>query len=134
MKSYTLSPSGSSKIAASLCKLCADGAIGSSLIREGCSQTAFSLFIARLAHQQLVEKGKTAEDLAVMFDMTSAANASAAKQALQDCMLTTDEETHIAVLGKNAKNKEGALNPFSVLSYWKSIGGIKAAPNLAIFD
>ena len=126
MKTYKIESAGSSKIGAALAKLCAEGQIGETLVRNGCSQGAFALFVARLAHMQLVDKGKTAEQLAEIFELVSAANASAAKQALGNCNLYSEDICKT--------DKEGKLQPMLVETYWKSQGGGKSAPNLALLD
>jgi hypothetical protein len=126
MKTYKIEPSGSGKIALSLCKRCGPGQIGETLVRNGCSQSAFSLFVAKLASEQLVEKGRTPEQLAEVFDLVSACNASAAKQALAQCNLYAEEICN--------KDKAGNLQPMLVETYWKSIGGGKAVPNTSLLD
>ena len=126
MKTYKISPSGNSKIAAALCRFCQPGQIGESLIRNGCSQSAFALFIARLAHK-LVDAGKTEEETAQAFELVSACNASAAKQALANCDLFAEE------LG--SKNKAGELQAVTLETYWKSLGeGRASASNLSLFE
>lgn len=117
MKTYEIKTTGSGKIAAALAKLCAPGQLGEPLVRSGCSQGAFCLFTARLAAAQLA-KGKTTEQLAEIFELVSAANASAAKQALATCALRW----------------EGADKDQSVEAYWNSLGGGKSAPNLSVLD
>jgi hypothetical protein len=126
MKTYRIEPSGSGKIAASLCRRCQPGQIGEPLIRNGCTQSAFALFVARLAAEQLVEKGKTPEQLAEVFDLVSACNASAAKQALAQCNLFAEELCIV--------DKAGKMQPIVLETYWKTIGGGKAAPNLSALD
>lgn len=141
MKSYTITPSGSGKIATSLCKRCGPGQIGEPLVLNGCSQAAFALFVAKLAHEQIVEKKRSVAQLAEVFDMISACNASAAKQALADCMIEADEETAAAIFGKGKERekpteegKPGKLKAFTVATYWKHIGGGKSAPNTSLLD
>lgn len=117
MKSYIIKPDGSSKIAAALAKRCAFGEAGQSLVENGISQSNFSLFLACEAARQLVEKGKSDKELADVFSLLSAGNASAARQALGDCTLEFEGE-----------------KPVSVAAYWLKHGGGKATPNLSSLD
>lgn len=125
MKTYKIEPAGSSKIEASLCAFCQPGQIGEPLVRTGCSQSQFGLFVARLARYQFVEKKNDEKAVAHLFDLISACNASAAKQALANCNLFADEHC--------IKDKEGKLQPITVETYWKSIGGSKPSTDLSKF-
>lgn len=116
MKNYTIRSTGRSEIAAALCKYCAFGKPGQSLIENGCNQSAFALFIARVAIAY-VSKKATEQQLADCFEMLSACNASAARQALQECVLKL----------------EGEEKEISVATYWAKHGKV-AAPNLALLD
>lgn len=117
MKSYILKNTGSGKIAANLAAICAMGKLGQPLVENGLNQANFSLFIANLAVDR-INAGKSAEQLAQIFDMVSATNASAARQALAGCTIEIDGE-----------------KPTSVEIYWQKAGGAKAAPSTsALFD
>lgn len=116
MKTYTIRSTGRSEIAAALCKYCAFGKPGQSLIENGCNQRSFSLFVAKVAFAYMAKKA-TEQQLADCFDLLSACNASAARQALADCALKI----------------EGEEKEISVSSYWAKHGKI-AAPNLALLD
>ncbi len=116
MKTYVLKSTGNSKIAAALAKLCAQGAIGEPLVRSGVSQGSFTLFLARLAALHLAA-GKTPEQLADVLTLVSGGNASAARQALNDCEIVVDD-------GKAQ----------SVGAFWGKAGTTTAAPNLSLLD
>lgn len=116
-QNYTLETgSKAGKIAAALCKLCQVGAVGEPILRNGVTQEAFCLFLARLCSAHAAA-GKTPEQIADVLILVSGGNASAARQALADCTLTF----------------EGA-KPQSVSSYWNKIGGGRVAPNLSALD
>jgi len=115
IKNYILKATNG-KIAQALCKRCAQGEIGESLLRSGLSQSAFVLFIAKEAMNQSA-KGKTAEQLADILTLLSAGNASAAKQALADCTIELEGE-----------------KPQSVSAFWGKNGGPKTAINLSLLD
>lgn len=121
MKSYTLKPDGNSKIAAALCKLCLPGQPGEALVRSGCNQEAFVLFLANLAADRLNASrpggAKTPLQLAEIFTLCSGGNASAARQALNDCAIEFEGE-----------------KPQSVGAYWTKSGNKSAAPNLSLLD
>lgn len=104
------------KIAAALVKLCAQGSPGEPLLRSGISQDAFCLFLARIAAVRF-EVGKTTEQIAEVFVLVSGGNASAARQALNDCTVVFAGE-----------------KPQSVGNYWAKMGGGKQPPNLAALD
>lgn len=114
-KSYSLKSDGG-KIAAALVKLCTPGQVGESMLRTGVNQSSFGLFLAKLAKAH-IEKGRTAEQLADVFALVSGGNASAAKQALNDCEITFEGE-----------------KPISVGAYWNRNGDAKGAPNLGLLD
>lgn len=116
MKSYTLRPTGSGKIAAALSKYCAPGKPGAHLIAEGCNQSAFSRFLALVAIGYIA-KGATEQDLTSAFELISAGNCSAARQALSDCALKF----------------EGEEKEIGVGAYWAKHGKV-AAPSLALLD
>lgn len=116
MKTYTVRSTGSGKIAAALAKYSAHGKPGQILIESGCNQSAFSLFLARVA-LAYAEKGASEADLAGCFELISAGNCSAARQALADCALKFD----------------GEKEEISVEGYWKK-NGKAAAPSLALLD
>lgn len=116
-KAYTIKATGSSKIAAALAKLCAAGSLGEPLVRTGCSQAAFCLFLAKLACAHH-DAGKTPEQIAEVFDLVGGGNASQAKQALAACALKW----------------EGEKDEQSVGKFWEEMGGAKAPLNLAILD
>lgn len=132
MKTYKIVPSGSGKIAAALCQLCAQGQIGEPLVRSGASQSAVALFAARFAELSFAGQA-TVEQVANGFELLSVCNSSALKQALADCELFA-EEPAIAHYGsaEKAKDKAGNLLAISVASYWKQQGGGKASPNLDV--
>ena len=113
--SYILESDGG-KIAAALCKLCQPGEIGEPLVRSGLVQESFNLFTARLAAKH-INAGRSPEQLADVFALVSASNASAARQALGGCSITLDG-------GKKQ----------SVADYWNKSGGAVAKPNLSLLD
>ena len=82
--SYKLIPTGG-KIAAALCKKCAEGEVGESLIRSGITQASFCAFLAQIAIKAM-EAGKDSA-IAYAFSLLSGANASAAQKALADCTI-----------------------------------------------
>ncbi len=125
MKTYKIEPAGSSKIEATLCAFCQPGQLGETLVRNGCNQSQFALFIANLAVYQIVQKKNDAKNLAQLFDLISACNASAAKQALGNCNIYAEEIC--------AKDKAGNLQPMTLETYWKSIGQAKPATDLSKF-
>lgn len=116
MKTYTIRSTGSGKIAAALAKYSAQGKPGQILIESGCNQSAFALFLARVA-LAYAEKGASEADLASCFELISAGNCSAARQALADCALKF----------------EGADKEVSVEEHWKR-NGKAAQPSLALLD
>lgn len=116
MKTYTIRSTGSGKIAAALAKYCAHSKPGQILIEAGCNQSAFSLFLAKVA-LAYSERGASEADLASAFELISAGNCSAARQALADCALKF----------------EGADKEVSVEEYWKK-NGKAAQPSLALLD
>lgn len=117
-KNYTLAYSGNSKIAASLTKVCAQGGVGESLIRNGLNQGTFARFLSHLAHKA-VDAGRTETELAAMFERVSATNASAAQKALGDVELTL----------------EGAAKPMSVSAFWGKLPASEGgAPDTSLFD
>lgn len=115
-KNYTLEVNGRGKIAPALAKKCAVGEAGENLIRSGITQENFCAFLVKIA-LELHAKGKSESDIAMAFSLLSGANASAAQKALAECTVKFEGE-----------------KPQSVSAYWLSIGGSKAAPNLALFD
>lgn len=116
-KTYKLETgSKGGKIAAALVKMCQVGAVGEPLLRSGVSQDAFCIFLARVAEARL-KAGKTPEQVADAFILLSGGNASAARQALNDCTVEFEGE-----------------KPTSVGAYWLKAGGGKAAPNLSALD
>lgn len=116
-KSYTLTVGNKGgKIAAALVKLCQVGAPGEPLLRSGLNQDSFCLFLARVAHK-FAAAGKTPEQIADAFMLLSGGNASAARQALNDCTVEFEGE-----------------KPMGVGSYWLKAGGGRAAPNLSALD
>jgi hypothetical protein len=149
MKTYKIEPAGSSKIEAALCMFCQPGGLGETLVRNGCSQSQFAHFVAKMAHYQLVEKKRDVALLADLFEQLSACNASAAKQALAKCMLTpADDETAKAIAlqkkkdghstkplsPEDYKNAEGIYIASALEFYWKSQGGgSKAAVDTSRF-
>lgn len=117
MKTYQLETgSKGGKIAAALVKMCQVGAVGEPLVRNGMTQDAFCLFLAKLASLHL-GAGRTPEQVADVFILVSGGNASAARQALGDCTLTFEDS-----------------KPTSVSAYWLKNGGGRAAPNTSILD
>jgi hypothetical protein len=92
------------------------GGLGESLVRNGLNQSSFALFVAKVAERH-IKAGRSADQLADVFALLSACNASAARQALGDCSLTFEGE-----------------KLQSVSAYWAKLGGGKAAPNLAMLD
>ena len=114
-KAYSLKSDGG-KIAAALVKMCQPGQVGETLVRNGLNQSSFGLFLAKLAKAH-IDKGRTPEQLADVFALVSGGNASAAKQALNDCEITFEGE-----------------KPISVGAYWNRNGEAKGAPNLAMLD
>lgn len=114
-KTYKLTSDGG-KIAAALVKMSQPGTVGETMIRNGMNQASFCLFLARIAAQFIAAK-KTPEQLADVFALLSGGNASAAKQALNDCTLEFEGE-----------------KPQSVGAYWGRNSEGKAAPNLSMLD
>lgn len=112
---YKLTSDGG-KIAAALVKMSQPGEAGESMVRNGMNQASFCLFLARIA-AKFIEAGKTPEQLADVFALLSGGNASAAKQALNDCTIEFEGE-----------------KPSSVGAYWGKTGEGKAAPNLSMLD
>lgn len=121
-KSYVLKSNGG-KISAALAKLCAVGGLGESLVRNGVSQDAFCLFLARVAVSR-IEAGKTAEQLTEIFLLLSGGNSSAARQALGRCSIRFEDDPEVS-----PKHPE-----YLVETYWERAGGGKAAPSLAALD
>lgn len=135
---YEIKSNGSSKIGAALAQLCAVGKSGEFLVVNGVTQSAVSLFGARLACK-LAAQGKDEKAIAEVFDVASIANASALKQALADCELVfvTDEE-HQAHGGrflapaKDAKEGEPAKRvQLLVSAYWETKGTARSAFSLS---
>ena len=117
MKTYKLTTGDKAgKIAAALVQMCQVGAVGEPLIRSGVSQGAFALFLAKLAILH-AEAGRSAEQIAEVFELVSGGNASAARQALGDC--TIEEE---------------GSKPMSVTTFWNKNGGGRTAPNISILN
>lgn len=117
MKAYKLAPTSSSKIAAALAKRCSHGEAGEFLVENGLNQANFCLFLSLEAVRQLMEKNKSDRELADVFQLLSAGNASAARQALADCQIEFEGE-----------------KPSSVSAYWLKQGGGKTAINLSALD
>lgn len=134
MKTYKIEPSGSGKIAAALCQLCGQGEIGEPLVQSGASQAAVALFGARIA-QAHFSAGRSAEQVAEVFELLSISNASALKQTLAGCNLFSLEAA-VAHYGseEKAKDKAGNILLISVETYWKQQGGGKASVNLSILN
>ncbi len=116
MKTYTLAPNGASKIAASLCKICSPGQPGESLIRDGFNQSTFTAFLANISMRHFA-KGRNEAQLAQLFTQVSAANASAARQALGGATLVAD--------GGKAQ---------SVEAHWGKAGGAAIAVDTSLLD
>lgn len=132
MTTYQIKPRGASKLGAALSRLCSPGQIGEPLVRAGATQSAVSLFAAKLA-LALADKGHNALQIAEVFDLASIANASALKQALADCELVIDDEAEFKAAGGKVL-AEGKRVQLLVSAYWERNGGGRAAPNLAALD
>lgn len=115
-KSYKLSYSGNSKIAASLTHVCAQGSTGESLIRNGLNQATFARFLAALS-VKAIAAGRTEAELATMFERVSATNCSAAQKALGDVTIEV----------------EGVAKPMSVSAFWGKLPSTGGAPDVSIF-
>lgn len=112
-QNYTLTPDGG-KATAALAKFCAQGEIGESLLRSGMNQSAFTLFVAKLA-KRAFDAGRTPEQTAEILSLVCACNASQAKQALEKCSIEW----------------EGDEKKQSVADYWIKLGGAKGPLNLS---
>ena len=121
-QSYVLS-GATGKIANALAKYCASGEMGEPLIRNGVSQGAFVLFLAKMA-KRYFDGGRSVEQVAEVLSLLSGGNASAAKQALNDLNIRFADEPAV-----DAKHPE-----HSVGKHWEQAGGTKSAPNLSILD
>jgi len=91
MKNYVVKYSGTSKVAAALTAQLAPNRAGHVLIESGFNQDNFTLFIARLAIVA-IKAGYDETKLAALLRQVGAANASQARQALADAVITVDGE------------------------------------------
>lgn len=132
MKSYILKSSGKSRISAALAQLCSEGEVGELLLRNGVSQEAFCLFLARLASLHFAA-GKDAEHVAAVFSLVSGGNTSAAQKALADVSIHWEETD---AEGCSILDKDGAptfaKSAQSVSAYWTKDGGSKSVANLSL--
>lgn len=118
MKNYTLEVRGRSKIAAALAKKSQAGQPGEILIRSGCNQSNFCLFLVRLAID-LQEKEKDESVMHSAFNLVSGGNCSAAQKAMA-------ENLDIIIEGEKKQ---------SLSAYWgQGDGGPAVAPDLSVFD
>jgi len=122
---YRLENTGGSKIAAALAKACAPDGLGAHLITEGFNQHGVAKFAAALAVYH-ISNGKTEAQLLAIFNMTSVANTSALRQAL--------EKLDIYGTPFNAHDKEGKEQPVAVEQFWKLNGSKKPAADLSLLD
>jgi hypothetical protein len=133
---YELKSNGSSKIGAALATLCSQGKAGETLVLNGVSQGAVSLFGATLA-ARMIAQGKSTPEIAEVFDLASIANASALKQALEDLeiVLLTEEGKPLddADFAANGGKflQDGKRVQMLVSHYWATKGKGKATVNLA---
>lgn len=135
---YELKTTGSSKLAAALVQLCAQGKLGETLITKGVTQSAVSLFGANLALALAAQK-KSAVEIAEVFDLASIANASALKQALAECEIVLEsDDDHKANGGKwlalpaDAKPDDKPKRvQLLVDAFWSARGSGRASPNLS---
>lgn len=132
MKSYILKTNGKSKISSALAQLCAEGEVGESLLRNGVSQSAFCLFLARLASLHFAA-GRTAEQVAEVFSLVSGGNTSAAQKALNDVSIHWEETTKD---GESILDKDGnptySAKAQSVGAYWSTLSGATQVANLSL--
>jgi hypothetical protein len=91
MKSYTCSYSGPSKVATALVSQLAPDKSGHVLVESGFTQDNFSLFLSRLAIRAVALKYDEVK-LSALFRQMAACNASQARQALADVVITVDGE------------------------------------------
>lgn len=89
MKNYTIKSTGTSKIAAALASQLAPNKAGSVLINQGFNQDTFVMFLASLAMRAVAAK-MDEKQLAGIFRQVAAGNASQARQALADVVITID--------------------------------------------
>ena len=83
---YNIEYSGSSKIAANIISLLAQGKSGEIIARHGMNQSNFCAALAQLA-QNVLKAGKTPSYLAEVFAQVSATNCSAAGKAVGDAQI-----------------------------------------------
>lgn len=131
---YELKSTGSSKLASALCQLCAQGKKGETLVLNGVTQSAVSLFGAEIAHA-MATRGDTPVQIAEVFDLASIANASALKQALAEIEIVLEsDDDHKANGGRwlDAKGDEPAKRVQLLLAkFWEARGKGRAVPNLS---
>jgi len=115
MKSYTLKASSTSRgeVTASFESQLAEGKSGEVLVRNGFSQTNFTIFLARLAIRA-IEAGYDEAKLAQVFKQVAAGNASQARHACADIAIEFEGE-----------------KPQSLGKLWGT-GGAKSVPDLSI--
>lgn len=133
-RSYILKTDGG-KLSQALCQLCAEGEFGESLLRSGVNQASFCLFLAKIAVAHAA-KGRSAEQIAEVFNLISGANASAAKQALNDLSIHWEivNKDGESVLGPKTGEPTFEEKAQSVGAYWAKSGGSKPALNLSILN
>lgn len=111
-------------VSANLAHICREGGLGENILRAGMNQDSFTFLIASVACT-LAKQDQGPEQISAVLRSISAANASAASQALAKCEIEWDD----APLAKDGKSKMRQ----SVSDYWKSLGaGRTAAPSLKV--
>lgn len=139
-KSYKLVTFGRGNAASALCKICAQGELGESLLREGFTKRRFCELIAKLVLDRQA-KGKPLDVIIDALELVDCSNMSAAKQALEACTIQFEEldENGESVL----RNDKGEIDPKgqpawskaqSISGYWEKQGGPKAKVNLSALD
>lgn len=115
---------------AALVKLCEQGGIGESLVREGFTKRGWNSFILALVKERQAA-GKDDPTILNALSVVDAGNASASRQALQpvairwemlddageSILATKDEPAHLAKKGEPMWTAEQSLE-----AYWTSIG------------